>query len=386
MASALPNGARVALLGFSGSPYAGMALAIRSPFAPATDHSRVFLKALALLLRERLAQGLPKTIVAPVGSPSAATVLTTNDPLLLLTLVCEPQQTTAAMSSWMAALRALRQTTPTRAAAALSEPGVLRRSPVEATIALLADPSPRAQDDTLSPEDFLSGLTQALAPGNLSLTACLPGDATELAAHVVAVLGSLSGEVTPTEPVLSATQVSARLEHAGSLSRLCSVFVHPLHSPSDYALLELASLLLGRARFSRLYFAARSTAALTYDVDARVLTMTDLGMVAVTCTVPRPLADEALSVLRMQVRSLADAGPTEAELAQAKALANFQLARLRDTPADWCAAAAGRLANFGPQSLDLSLQQALDSVHTSEMRQFLSQLACWSATLAMGSL
>jgi len=384
VASTLPNGAGVVLLGFSGSPYAGITLAVRSPFPPGTDSSRVFLRALALLLRDRLAQGLPKTIVAPLGSPGLATLLTTDDPLLLLTLTCESSQAATALSSWMAALRAVRQTSPARLAAVLSEPRVLRRSSVDVTVALLSEPSPRLQDNSLSPDDFLSGLAQALAPSNLALAASLPGDATEFAAHIVAVLGSLSGQAAYTEPALPAAQVSARIEHSGSLSRLCSVLVHPLRSPTDYATLELACLLLGRARFSRVYGAARSQAAITYDVDARLLTMGHLGMVAVGCTVPSRWAHEALSVLRTQFRSLTDSGPTEAELGQAKALVTFEHARLRDTPADWSLATAARLANLGPQGLDLPLQETIDSIDTLEMKRFLSGLASWSATLETG--
>jgi hypothetical protein len=382
VSSTLPNGVRVAVLSLSGAQHAAVTLALRSPFSPGTDDSRVFLKAAALLLRERLSCGLPRTTLAPPQSPTAATLISVRDPLLLLTLPVRSPDAGEALTSLVSGVQRLQQVSPEEAGRALQNPLVLRRSHEETALALLFDPSPRLEDAPLSPADLLSALPAALAPSNLALAASLPDDGGAFAASIVAALGSLRGQSQSLDRAIPLGSTSADLRQGDKWTRVTMVLACPVRSPRDLAALHLASVLSAQARFSRLFTAARSGAALTYDIDSSVWGFGNQGVLDIGCTVGAAQAAETMALLREQMRLLAKSGPSQGELQAAKRFLAFQQHRLRETPEQWSAAVAGWVGNFGPRILDLSLEQALDLIGTTDVSEVLAALASRSATLS----
>jgi zinc protease len=92
-----------------------------------------------------------------------------------------------------------------------------------------------------------------------------------------------------------------------------------LRDDPDYIAAEIVNHVLGGSAFtSRLFMEVREKRGLAYGVSSGLVTMRRAAMhIGVTATKNDRVA-ESLDVMRAEMRSLADAGPTEAELSEAK--------------------------------------------------------------------
>lgn len=88
----------------------------------------------------------------------------------------------------------------------------------------------------------------------------------------------------------------------------------------DYYALVVGNYVLGAGGFdARLVKEVRVKRGLTYSVSSRVLPLEQAGPFTITLSTRKDQADQALQVVRSVLERFVDEGPTEAELAQAKA-------------------------------------------------------------------
>ncbi|HZV85301.1 MAG TPA: pitrilysin family protein, partial [Brevundimonas sp.] len=130
--------------------------------------------------------------------------------------------------------------------------------------------------------------------------------------------------------------LSRRIEQANI------VFQLPAPSAVDpaYAAARLMTEILGGGMASRLFQSAREERGLAYAIDAYHEPYEDAGVLGIYAGAAADRAVELARVCAVELKALADLGPTAAELARAKAVLNAGLWMSDESPA----ARAGRLA------------------------------------------
>ncbi len=150
------------------------------------------------------------------------------------------------------------------------------------------------------------------------------------------------------------------------------VFQLPAPSAADpaYAAARLMTEILGGGMASRLFQSAREERGLAYAIDAYHEPYEDAGVLGIFAGAAADRAVELARVCAAELKALADAGPTAAELSRAKAVLNAGLWMSDESPAARAGRAAAQVLIFGSliSSLTMSertLAQTTGSVRTA---------------------
>lgn len=171
---------------------------------------------------------------------------------------------------------------------------------------------------------------------NMVVTVAGPVDPSAVAADVARVLGGLvPGEIPTSPPPPPATGPLFRFtRHSASQTELRVTF----RAPSEHDALEAATDMLLRViddgMSTRLYHRICDELGLCYDVSAAYEAYADSGLFDVAASSEHARAPEVLSEILSLLETLAEHGPTSAELDKAKARARWQLTEMRDDPAE----------------------------------------------------
>jgi predicted Zn-dependent peptidase len=130
--------------------------------------------------------------------------------------------------------------------------------------------------------------------------------------------------------------LTRRIEQANIVFQLPA----PSARDADYAAARLMTEILGGGMASRLFQSAREERGLAYAIDAYHEPYEDIGVLGIYAGAAADRAEELARVCAAELRALAEAGPTAAELSRAKAVLNAGLWMSDESPAS----RAGRLA------------------------------------------
>ena len=127
------------------------------------------------------------------------------------------------------------------------------------------------------------------------------------------------------------------------------VFQLPAPSAMDpaYPAARLMTEILGGGMASRLFQSAREERGLAYAIDAYHEPYEDAGLLGIYAGASADRAVELAKVCAAELKALADAGPTEAELSRAKAVMNAGLWMSDESPAARAGRAAAQVLIFG---------------------------------------
>lgn len=127
------------------------------------------------------------------------------------------------------------------------------------------------------------------------------------------------------------------------------VFLLPAPSAVDpgFAAARLMTEILGGGMASRLFQSAREERGLAYAIDAYHEPYEDAGLLGIYAGAAADRAVELARVCAAELRALAEQGPTEAELARAKAVLNAGLWMSDESPAARAGRAAAQTLIFG---------------------------------------
>ncbi|WP_439472530.1 M16 family metallopeptidase [Brevundimonas sp.] len=127
------------------------------------------------------------------------------------------------------------------------------------------------------------------------------------------------------------------------------VFQLPAPSAVDpsYAATRLMSEILGGGMASRLFQSAREERGLAYAIDAYHEPYEDAGILGIYSGASADRAVELAQVCAAELKSLAETGPTAAELSRAKAVLNAGLWMSDESPASRAGRAAAQVLIFG---------------------------------------
>ena len=150
------------------------------------------------------------------------------------------------------------------------------------------------------------------------------------------------------------------------------VFLLPAASAVDpsYPAARLMTEILGGGMASRLFQSAREERGLAYAVDAYHEPYEDAGLLGIYAGAAADRAVELAQVCATELRALAEDGPTEAELARAKAVLNAGLWMSDESPAARAGRAAAQVLIFGApipsqDMADRTLAQTVDDVRAA---------------------
>jgi predicted Zn-dependent peptidase len=133
-----------------------------------------------------------------------------------------------------------------------------------------------------------------------------------------------------------AAVLSRRIEQANLVLQLPAAGAHDPELPAQRLFVEI----LGGGMASRLFQSAREARGLAYAIDAYGETYEDVGVLGVYAGAAADRAAELAGLCAAEIVALAERGPTDAELARAKAVLAAGLFMADESPA----ARAGRLA------------------------------------------
>ena len=150
------------------------------------------------------------------------------------------------------------------------------------------------------------------------------------------------------------------------------VFQLPAPSAADpaYAAARLMTEILGGGMASRLFQSAREERGLAYAIDAYHEPYEDAGLLGIYAGAAADRAVELARVCAAELRALAEAGPTAAELSRAKAVLNAGLWMSDESPAARAGRAAAQVLIFGSlipsQTMsERTLAQTVDTVRNA---------------------
>ncbi len=192
-------------------------------------------------------------------------------------------------------------------------------------------------------------------------------------AELVALAERWFGEAVPTpveipEPALftgGASTLSRRIEQANL------VFQLPGLSATDPALPAMRQFteILGGGMASRLFQSAREERGLAYAIDAYQEAYEDVGVLGIYAGAAADRAVELAEVCADEIRSLANHGPTDAELSRAKAVLKAGLWMSDENPANRAGRiAAQTLIHGAPVSSEDSAVR-IDAVTADDLRE-----------------
>ncbi|WP_420471331.1 M16 family metallopeptidase [Brevundimonas sp. FT23042] len=182
----------------------------------------------------------------------------------------------------------------------------------------------------------------------------------------------------PVTPVFTGgdAALTRRIEQANIVFELPAPSAHdPL-----YPATRLMSEILGGGMASRLFQSAREERGLAYAIDAWHEPYEDAGVLGIYSGASADRAIELAQVCAAELRALADDGPTDAELARAKAVLNASLWMSDESPAARAGRAAAQTLIYGaPVASEVSADRIL-AQGAADVRA--AALACLSPGLA----
>ena len=174
----------------------------------------------------------------------------------------------------------------------------------------------------------------------------------------------------PAAPIFTGGEASLtrRIEQANL------VFLLPAASATDpaYPAARLMTEILGGGMASRLFQSAREERGLAYAIDAYHEPYEDAGLLGIYAGAAAERSVELAQVCAAELKALAERGPTEAELARAKAVLNAGLWMSDESPAARAGRAAAQVLIFGApiasQSMaDCVLAQTVEDVRAAAL-------------------
>ncbi|MGX8272835.1 M16 family metallopeptidase [Brevundimonas diminuta] len=150
----------------------------------------------------------------------------------------------------------------------------------------------------------------------------------------------------PTAPAVftgGEAKLARKIEQANLVFQLPSLGVRDPRQPA----LRLFTEILGGGMASRLFQSAREDRGLAYAIDAYQETYDELGVLGVYAGAAAERSLELAELCAAEILDLAEKGPTEAELARAKAVLNASLWMADESPASRSGRLAGQTLAFG---------------------------------------
>ncbi len=160
-------------------------------------------------------------------------------------------------------------------------------------------------------------------------------------------------------------KLSRRIEQANLVFQLPGVAV----TDPDFAAMRMFSEILGGGMASRLFQSAREERGLAYAIDAWHEAHDDIGVLGIYAGASADRAVELAEVAADQTLELADTGPTEAELARAKAVLRAGLWMSDESPASRSGRmAAQTLVHGAPIETQASVER-LEATTTADLQR-----------------
>lgn len=172
----------------------------------------------------------------------------------------------------------------------------------------------------------------------------------------------------PETPVFTGgdATLTRRIEQANIVFQLPA----PSAKSPAYAATRLMTEILGGGMASRLFQSAREERGLAYAIDAYHEPYEDAGILGIYSGASADRAVELAQVCAAELKTLAEAGPTAAELSRAKAVLNAGLWMSDESPAARAGRAAAQVLLFGAPitsrtMADRTLAQTSDDVRAA---------------------
>jgi len=175
---------------------------------------------------------------------------------------------------------------------------------------------------------------------------------------------------TPAETPAAAVFTGGEANLSRKIEQANIVFQLPGVSATDASLsaMRLFAEILGGGMASRLFQSAREERGLAYAIDAYHEAYEDTGILGVYAGAAAERAVELAEVCADEIRSLADQGPTPAELSRAKAVLRAGLWMADESPASRAGRLAAQTLIYGaPMSSDASVAR-LDAVTAEDLK------------------
>lgn len=193
---------------------------------------------------------------------------------------------------------------------------------------------------------------------------------------------------TPSAPETPAAFAGGEARLARKIEQANLVFQLPSLGARDPRLpaLRLFAEILGGGMASRLFQSAREDRGLAYAIDAYHETYDDLGVLGVYAGAAAERSLELAELCAAEILDLAEKGPTEQELARAKAVLNAGLWMADESPASRSGRLAGQALVFGgPVSAEESAAR-IDAQTAADLREVGRAMAASgrSATAVLG--
>ena len=224
-----------------------------------------------------------------------------------------------------------------------------------------------------SPDRMVVSVSGAVDEGELlTLAERWFGDATPMAADAPENAAFAGGHA----------RLSRKIEQANLVFQLPGLAATDPQLPA----LRLFSEILGGGMASRLFQSAREERGLAYAIDAYQEPYEDLGVVGIYAGAAADRAKELAQVAAGEVRAMAEAGPTSAELSRAKAVMKAGLWMADENPMSRAGRNAAQTLIFGaPQPSDAVVER-LEACTTDQVRQVGARLLSSgkSATAVLG--
>jgi predicted Zn-dependent peptidase len=233
------------------------------------------------------------------------------------------------------------------------------------------------------PADIRSYLADHYHPGAMIVSAAGAIDHEKLVRHVEALFGRLT-------PGQSGMEVAARYQGGVSASDKPFEQSHVLiglPSPSfrdpDFYAAQVFSGLFGGGMSSRLFQEIREDRGLCYSIYSSVWGLKDTGMFAVHAATSPQMVDELAKVVVAELVSVADKGPTDAELRRSKAQIKAGLLMALESSSARAEQMARQLFAHGRLMAMEELVDRVSDVSSDDVRNFAAKLATAAASIAV---
>ncbi|MBM3863681.1 MAG: insulinase family protein [Verrucomicrobia bacterium] len=138
--------------------------------------------------------------------------------------------------------------------------------------------------------------------------------------------------------------------------------------------LRLLSLILGDSASSRLFLSLREERGLCYQISSDVSLLEETGALEIHAGLEPENRDEAIDLIRREIRDLANHGPRPGELDRAKRLAITQAKLAFETTSAHAAWAADGLLDFGRIPSPAEWRSEINRVSDRDLREIAAQV------------
>lgn len=207
-----------------------------------------------------------------------------------------------------------------------------------------------------------------MAPDNVVISVAGAFDRAALLETVTARFGHLAAKATPIAEAARPQAGSA--SEARKLEQTHLVFSWPAPSARDEALsgARLMSEIFGGGMASRLFQEVRESRGLVYAIDSFIDTVEDAGRLVVYAGSSADKARAVAELVQAQLELLAEKGPTDSELARAKAIVRAQLMMGAEAPSARAEARASQVFLRDRLVAFDEIRTRMDSVSSEDVR------------------